>query len=142
MASPSKPAHGSKEDNIAIHDLFHALKIDPLVWAQWYIQDADKRVRPSEILRKNLKEVISIIEAHNGLHPRVFGSVARGEDSPSSDINIMLDAQECSMIDLGQMRSELQKLLGVPVSLTPSDFMFPQLDSAITKQAIPLEQFA
>lgn len=142
MTTSTKPAHGSKEDNIAIHDLFHALKIDPLVWARWYTQEADNRPRPSEMLRKNVKEVIRIIESHNGVHPRVFGSVARGEDKPSSDINIMLDAQACSMIDLGQMRSELQKLLGVPVSLTPSDFMFPQLDSALTKQAIPLEQFS
>ena len=45
------------------------------------------------------------------------------------------------MVDLGRMRTDLQKLLGVPVSLIPSDFMFPQIEQATTVQTIPLDKF-
>ncbi|CAK7068344.1 hypothetical protein CUZ56_02375 [Saezia sanguinis] len=139
--STNKPAHGTTEDNIEIQKLFHALKVDPLAWAKWYMEEANKRRRPSEILAQHRQEAIHIIEEHKGLNPRVFGSVARGDDTINSDINIMIDAQECSMVDLGRMRTDLQKLLGVPVSLIPSDFMFPQIEQATTVQTIPLDKF-
>lgn len=139
--STNKPAHGTTEDNIEIQKLFHALKVDPLAWAKWYMEEASKRRRPSEILAQHRQEAIHIIEEHKGLNPRVFGSVARGDDTINSDINIMIDAQECSMVDLGRMRTDLQKLLGVPVSLIPSDFMFPQIEQATTVQTIPLDKF-
>ncbi|MDR7925817.1 hypothetical protein RIE95_02205 [Acidithiobacillus thiooxidans] len=43
-------------------------------------------MRPSEILRRHREEVLQIIAAHHANNPRIFGSVARGEDIEGSDI--------------------------------------------------------
>lgn len=42
-------------------------------------------VRPSEVLRVLRQEALGVIERHRGAAPLVFGSVARGTDSPESD---------------------------------------------------------
>ena len=49
-------------------------------------------MRPSEILEKNRDAIREATKRFNAANPRVFGSVARGEDGPESDIDILVDA--------------------------------------------------
>ncbi|MGH7882261.1 MAG: nucleotidyltransferase domain-containing protein [Candidatus Dormibacteraceae bacterium] len=48
---------------------------------------------------------------------RVFGSVARGEDQPGSDIDLLvdLDLRPNGIIPLIELQDKLQELLGIPV---------------------------
>lgn len=51
---------------------------------------------------------------------RVFGSVARGEARPDSDIDLMVDYQpdaDWSLFDTVELRDELAALFGRPVDL-------------------------
>jgi predicted nucleotidyltransferase len=48
------------------------------------------RPAPSRILTEHHQEVLDVIRRHGGKNPRVFGSVARGEDGPNSDIDILV----------------------------------------------------
>lgn len=137
----TKPVHGSPEDNIEILKVFHTKKIDPLAWARWYVDEASKRRRPSVILAQYRDEAMHIITSNNARNPRVYGSIARGQDTVNSDVNFLVDARECSMLDLAHIRNELQKLLGVPVSITPADTTAPQMDQAAYANAIALAQF-
>ncbi len=63
-----------------------------------------------------------IVESHHAHNARVYGSVLHGEDTDSSDLDILIDpTPETTLFDIGAIRHELGKLLGVPVDvLTPN----------------------
>ena len=52
----------------------------------------------------------------------MFGSVLRGEDTETSDLDILVDPTlETTLLDIDAIRHELHRLLGVPVDvLTPN----------------------
>ena len=75
-------------------------------------------MRPSEALAKHREEVLEIIAKYPVSNPRVFGSVARGEDVEGSDIDIVIDPMpKLSYFDLAGLESELQALLGHPLDV-------------------------
>jgi predicted nucleotidyltransferase len=63
-----------------------------------------------------------VVESHHARNARVFGSVLHGEDTDNSDLDILVDpTSETTLFDIGAIRHELSKLLGVPVDvLTPN----------------------
>lgn len=74
--------------------------------------------RPSTVLAEHLDEVRAVVRRNKGERPRVFGSVARGEDRSGSDIDILVKLRDrASLLDLAQMQEELQDLLGVHVDV-------------------------
>jgi uncharacterized protein len=75
-------------------------------------------MRPSEALAKHRDEVLKIIAKYPVSNPRVFGSVARGEDAEGSDIDIVIDPKpNLSYFDLAGLEIELQALLGHPLDV-------------------------
>ena len=75
-------------------------------------------MRPSEALAKHREEVLEIIAKYPVSNPRVFGSVARGEDVEGSDIDIVVDPQQkLTYFDLAGLEIELQALLGHPLDV-------------------------
>ncbi len=81
-------------------------------------------MKPSESLAKHRDEVLEIIAKYPVSNPRVFGSVARGEDVEGSDIDIMVDhGGDLSLMHLARMEIELAAKLSVPVGVhTPAEF--------------------
>lgn len=79
-------------------------------------------VKPSEALVLHRAAIRHVVESHRARNARVFGSVLRGQDSDSSDLDILIDpTPETTLFDIGAIRHELGKLLGVPVDvLTPN----------------------
>lgn len=79
-------------------------------------------MRPSEALARNRDKVLEIIARYPVSNPRVFGSVARGEDVEGSDVDILVEPQldVTTFVHLGELRHELSALLGHEVDvLTP-----------------------
>jgi len=79
---------------------------------------------PSQVLNQNRSKVLeTMIRFPMLANLRVFGSVARGEDTEDSDIDFMVDALPgTTLFDLGGMQVALERLLGRPVHLlTPSE---------------------
>ena len=78
-------------------------------------------MKPSDALSAHRGAVRRVIEAHRARNARVFGSVARGEDTDGSDLDLLVDpTPETTLFDIGAMRRELRALLGVSVDvLTP-----------------------
>ena len=56
-------------------------------------------MKRDEVLRK-LKEAEADLRAQGVAHAALFGSVARGEDRPDSDIDIMIEIAPDSRMDL------------------------------------------
>jgi len=74
-------------------------------------------VRPSDRLREKRDEVLTIITRNGGVNPRVFGSVARGDDTPASDIDLLVDVDPRDAWRFVSTPRELSELLGVHVDV-------------------------
>ena len=74
-------------------------------------------VRPSDRLREKRAEVLTIISRNGGTNPRVFGSVARGDDTPASDLDIVVDVRPQDAWRFVSTARELSELLGVHVDV-------------------------
>jgi uncharacterized protein len=67
-------------------------------------------------------ELLAVAERYGVRRMRVFGSVARGTEHPSSDVDLLVDLPEgTGLFALGQLRRELEDLLGASVDLVPED---------------------
>ncbi|MEO0561115.1 MAG: nucleotidyltransferase family protein [Chloroflexota bacterium] len=75
--------------------------------------------RPTiDMLRSQRDEIIEIATARRAYDVRVFGSVARGEATSASDVDIIVSFHEgASLFDLSGLRLDLEALLGCKVDL-------------------------
>jgi predicted nucleotidyltransferase len=79
-------------------------------------------MKPSEALHLHRAAIRRVVESHRATNARVFGSVLHGQDTDSSDLDILIDpTADTTLFDIGAIRHELGRLLGVPVDvLTPN----------------------
>lgn len=90
-------------------------------------------MRPSEALAKHRDEVLAIIARYPVSNPRIFGSVARGEDVEGSDLDILVDAQAAtSTFDLAGLEIELEKLLTTRVDVRTGAEFSPPVAARVT----------
>jgi len=80
-----------------------------------------KTMKPSDALTLHRDAIRDIVYTHKARNVRVFGSVLHGQDTPDSDLDLLVDpTPETTLFDIGAIRHELGKLLGVSVDvLTP-----------------------
>jgi hypothetical protein len=80
-------------------------------------------MKPSAALKHHRAAIIEIVERHHATNPRVFGSVLHGQDTESSDLDLLIDpTAETTLFDLARIQMRLQSLLGIQVDLrTPKD---------------------
>jgi uncharacterized protein len=91
-------------------------------------------VKPSAALSANKSRVMEIISRFDVSNPRIFGSVARGEDDEASDIDILVDPGEgITFYDLARLERELQTVLGCKVDVTTPK----GLSSKVTENVAP-----
>lgn len=94
-------------------------------------------VRPSERLRAHRDEVASIIASHGGENPRVIGSVARGEDTPASDVDIIVRVRPGYALKFASTARELEELLGVHFGVISKGGLKPKHERVLA-EAVPL----
>jgi predicted nucleotidyltransferase len=65
-----------------------------------------------ELLKSKREEILQIAARHGAYNVRVFGSVARGDARPDSDVDFLVDLEPGrSLFDLGGLLVDLQELL-------------------------------
>lgn len=68
----------------------------------------------------------------------MFGSVARGEEQPTSDIDFLVECEVgASLFDLMHLQDELSALLECPVDVVSEGGLKPR-DLQIRREAVPL----
>lgn len=109
------------------------------MWRSIRRRDAYPMTRPSDVLKRRRTAVLTIIAAHRGLNPRVFGSVARGTDTPDSDVDILVDVPTgTGLLSLGAMQYELEHSLGVRVDVLTIGDLPGHLRDSVIREARPL----
>lgn len=75
-------------------------------------------MRPSEALKLHKEAILEVLKRYPVKNPRVFGSVARGEDTEDSDIDIVIDkVGQFSYFDMANLEQELSTTIGFRVDL-------------------------
>jgi hypothetical protein len=93
-----------------------------------------------------LEQAVSILEANKDLlkafHVRslsVFGSVARGEAGPDSDIDLLVDFEPGARVGffaLARLQRCLSELLGTPVDLVTPDALHKEMRREILEESV------
>ncbi|MBA2726024.1 MAG: nucleotidyltransferase family protein [Actinobacteria bacterium] len=90
-----------------------------------------------EMLRERREEILAAVARHGASNLRVYGSVARGEARPASDIDMLVDVEEGrSLLDLAALHLELEDILGFPVELGTD--VKPRLRERVRAEAVVL----
>ena len=90
-------------------------------------------------LRQRRKAIIRAAEGRRAHNVRVFGSVARGEDVESSDVDLLVDLGEgVGLLDLIGLERELAELLGVDLDVVPADSLKARIRERVEREAVPL----
>ncbi len=74
--------------------------------------------RLGSLVEQHRDEIPTTVRAHNGRSAAVFGSVARGEDGPESDIDFLVEFDAgISLLDVIRLKDGLGELLGCRVDV-------------------------
>ena len=93
----------------------------------------------NEILKRKREKILSLGAKHGVVAIRIFGSVARGNTRPTSDIDFLVKIQRGrSLFDLGGFCSDLEKLLGRPIDVVTEKGLRERIRSRVMRESIPL----
>ena len=92
-----------------------------------------------ETLRSHKQEILAIAHKYGASNISVFGSVARGEAGPLSDIDFLCDIEKGkSLLDIAKLKISLEDLLESKVDLVEYVAIKPSLKPLIEKDIVPL----
>jgi predicted nucleotidyltransferase len=96
-------------------------------------------MEPEGLLRQKRSDILRIAAAQNARDVRIFGSWARDEVRPGSDVDLLvrLDAGR-SLLDIIAIRQDLEDLLGLPVDVVTEAGISPYLRDQILGEAVAL----
>jgi uncharacterized protein len=120
-----------------------------LVEAAGYELVAEVRKQPQRLIRlsgpvgqrvrRRRRDVIAAAAAHGVSGLRVFGSVARGQDRPDSDVDLLADLPPgMSLFGLGRVQADLEAILGTRVDLVPAQDLKPDVRSRTERDLVAL----
>jgi len=92
-----------------------------------------------EMLRSRREEILQLATHHGAKNVRVFGSVARQEAGPSSDIDFLVDlGPNRSSFFPGGLVADLEDLLGRHVDIMTEKALHWYIRDSVLKEAVPL----
>jgi len=93
----------------------------------------------SEILKSKRSEILHLAIQHGARNVRLFGSVARGEAGPESDVDILIDFEaNRSLLDHVALMQDLEDLLGRKVDVISAKALHWYIRERVLKEAVPL----
>jgi len=96
-------------------------------------------MKVADELRERRAEILRLMARHGAGNVSVFGSVARGEETANSDVDLLVDVTgEPSPWFPGGLVVDLEELLGRPVQVLIRRSLSPLIRDAVLKDASPL----
>jgi predicted nucleotidyltransferase len=93
----------------------------------------------SKAVRDQRGAILALAAKYGARNVRVFGSAARGEAGPASDIDLLVDMEEGrTFLDLVAFWQDLEELLGCRVDVLTDGGISPYLEEQIYSEAVPL----
>lgn len=100
----------------------------------------DVRTDRMDKLRKRRMDVLSAARRHGASNVRIFGSVARGQDGPASDVDVLvdMDVERVGLLPADDLRIELEALLGERVDVAVESLLAPHVAPSALAEAVTL----
>lgn len=93
----------------------------------------------TQLLQTKREEILRIATKHGARNVRVFGSVAKGEARPDSDVDFLVDMEAGrSLFDLARLTVDLEDLLRCEVDLVEQKALHWYVRERILEEAVPL----
>jgi len=90
-------------------------------------------------LRARRRLILRLAELSRLDRVRVIGSVARGDATADSDVDLLVEPRpDASLLDLAQFADDLEQLLGRPVDVLSERSLDPSRDAGILADAVAL----
>jgi predicted nucleotidyltransferase len=101
---------------------------------------SDVAIRPlRDLVESHRDEIKAIVARHNGRSVAVFGSVARGDERPDSDIDFLVElAPSARPFEILAIGADLEAALGVKVDVGTPASLRPRLRDEVLAEAVPL----
>ena len=94
---------------------------------------------PGHPLLLKRADILRLATRHGASSVRVFGSVARGEAGPDSDVDLLVKMEpDRSLLDHVALWQELEDLLGRKVDLVSEKALHRRMRERVLAEAIPL----
>jgi predicted nucleotidyltransferase len=91
------------------------------------------------LLQKKREEILYIAAQHGARNVRVFGSVARGEAGPGSDVDFLVELEPGrSLLDHAALLLDLEQLLGRKVDVVTERSLKERIRVRVLREAVPL----
>lgn len=84
-------------------------------------------------------DVDGLLERYGAEHPRIFGSVARGDAGDDSDLDLLVDLAPGAgneLLRLSGLSEELSDLLGVRVDVVASPLLRAEVSATVIADAV------
>ena len=84
-------------------------------------------------------EILAIAARHGARNVRVFGSVARGDAGPASDVDLLVEFQPgTGLLSHAALIRELEQVLGCKVDVASQNGLKARIRSRVLEEAVPL----
>jgi predicted nucleotidyltransferase len=83
-----------------------------------------------------IEKILEITGSYGATNVRVFGSWARGDARPDSDLDLIVDVPRgTTLFDMAGMELQLEELLGIKVEVFTENSLHPRLKDRILAEA-------
>jgi len=91
------------------------------------------------IVREHAEELRTTLGALGAVDIRVFGSVARGDETETSDVDLLVELEtDAGLFALLRMQSAAEAILGRSVDVAPLSGLKPDVAERVLREAVPL----
>ena len=92
-----------------------------------------------QLLSQKREDIMRAAQKHGARNVRVFGSVARGDDGPDSDVDFLVDMEPGrSLLDMGGLLMDLREMLGRNVDVVTERGLKTRIRYRVLEEAIRL----
>jgi uncharacterized protein len=93
----------------------------------------------TQLLQQKRRQVLEIAQGHGARNVRIFGSVARGEATETSDLDLLIEmAPERTLLDVMAIKQDLEEFLGCKVDVATEAAISPYLRDKVLQEAVHL----
>jgi predicted nucleotidyltransferase len=90
----------------------------------------------TQLLLRKRDEILSMAEQRGARNIRIFGSIARNEARPDSDIDLLIDLDpDRSLLDVGGLAMDLSRLLDRPVDIVTEAGLRDRIRAQVLREA-------
>ena len=92
-----------------------------------------------ELLKEKREDILRVAATHGASNVRIFGSVARGDDTPESDIDFLVDLERGrSLLDHAALLNDLETLLKRSIDVMTVPGLRDRIRESVLREAAPL----